>query len=358
MNNPQTPGPGGPLSFPVAEADRGRRLDIFLVERLPETSRSRIQQWLEQGKVWVEGLPRPQPLKAGYRLRGGERVRVELEPPAPLRAYPEPIPLEILYEDEAVVAINKPAGMVVHVGAGVRSGTLVNALLHHFQHLSQAGGELRPGIVHRLDRNTSGVLLVAKNDFAHRQLASQFAARTVEKDYVALVHGEIAKPEGTVAAPISRDRARRTRMTTRQKQGRTALSRYRILQRFRGFTLVAVQISTGRTHQVRVHLSSLGYPVVGDTLYGAPGQLPWNLVREPALPVSGETRDRTPASDKRGKPRPTEYLPTLNRNFLHAARIRFRHPQTDQMVEVLSPLPAELEAFLAKLTPLEKGRIR
>ncbi|MBI1955649.1 MAG: RluA family pseudouridine synthase [Acidobacteria bacterium] len=353
MNNALRP--SGPLSFPVAEADRGRRLDIFLVERLPETSRSRIQQWLEQGKVWVEGLPRTQPLKAGYRLRGGEQVRVELEPPAPLRAYPEPIPLEILYEDEDVVAINKPAGMVVHAGAGVRSGTLVNALLHHFQQLSQAGGELRPGIVHRLDRNTSGVLLVAKNDFAHRQLASQFAARTVEKKYVALVHGEIVKPEGTVAAPISRDRARRTRMTTRQKQGRAALSRYQVLQRFRGFTLVAVQISTGRTHQVRVHLSSLGYPVVGDTLYGAPSKLPLDLVREP---VSGETRDRTPASDKRGKPRPTEYLPTLNRNFLHAARIRFRHPQTGQMVEVRSPLPAELEAFLAKLTPLEKGRIR
>ncbi|MBI4460571.1 MAG: RluA family pseudouridine synthase [Acidobacteria bacterium] len=342
--------PAEPLNFTVVEADRGHRLDVFLVEHLPSTSRSRIQQWLEQGKVRIEGLPQSQGLKAGYRLRGGELVQVEFEPPAPLRAGPEAIPLEILYEDEEVVAINKPAGMVVHLGAGVRSGTLVNALLHHFQHLSQAGGELRPGIVHRLDRNTSGVLLVAKSDFAHRHLASQFAARKIQKEYLALVHGQVPKLEGSIALPISRDRVRRTRMTTRQRQGRAALSHYRVLERFRGFTLVQVQIFTGRTHQVRVHLSSLGHPVVGDTLYGAPRLLPLDLLRRGA--------EETPTSPpERGKSKARESVPTLNRNFLHAARICFRQPRTEQVIELRSPLPVSLETFLTKLTRLEKERI-
>ena len=348
-------------TFSASESDRGERLDLFLAARLPLLTRSRIQQLIHAGKAGIEGLPATETIKAGYRLRGRERVWIEPEPPPPLRAYPEAIPLEILYEDDDVIALNKPAGMVVHLGAGVRSGTLVNALLHHFhghtKSLSHVGGELRPGIVHRLDRNTSGVLLVAKNDFAHRELAAQFAGRTVEKHYLALVHGTVAAEHGEIAAPISRDRLRRTRMTTRRRPGpgvRAALSRYRVLRRFRGYTLLDVQILTGRTHQVRVHLSSFGHPVVGDTLYGAPGNLPVELFQAP-LDLSGAESLRAiqPPSGKRKKPAlgASEPLPTLPRNFLHAARIRFRHPRTGDVVEVRAPSPPELEAFLSRLIP-------
>ena len=328
-------------TFPTSESDRGRRLDVFLAEQLPELSRSRIQQLLAAGKVTLRearAVPSPEArtpipaLKPGYRLRGGELISIEVEPPAPLRAYPEALPLDILYEDDDLVAINKPAGMVVHLGAGVKSGTLVNALLHHFAQLSQVGGGLRPGIVHRLDRNTSGVLLVAKNDAAHRALAAQFARRTpgeeMEKHYTALVHGAVRNAEGTIRAAIRRDPVRRTRMTARAslqvkgaKAGRAAESRYRVLQRYRGFTLLDVRILTGRTHQVRVHLASIGHPVVGDTLYGAPARL----------------ADRSP---------------TLERNFLHAERIRFTHPRSGAPMEVRAPLPAELEDFLSRLLPL------
>ena len=355
--------PSGRQTFPAGESDRGRRLDLFLAARLPSLTRSRIQQLIRlgkagiaQAKAGIEGLPASEPLKAGYRLRGQERVWIEPEPPPPLRAFPEAIPLEILFEDEDVVAINKPAGMVVHLGAGVRSGTLVNALLHHLRSLSQMGGELRPGIVHRLDRNTSGVLLVAKNDIAHQELAAQFAGRTVEKHYIALVHGTVAAEQGEIAAPISRDRLRRTRMTTRRREGRAALSRYRVLRRFRGLTLLEVQIHTGRTHQVRVHLSSLGHPVVGDTLYGAPGELSGDLVRSSSDASVAQGLAGKPARSrqrKRSEPGTSEPLPTLPRNFLHAARIRFRHPRTGDVVEVRAPLPPELEEFLSRLIAVE-----
>ena len=365
-SEPRPQGSGGLISSPnrqillASESDRGRRLDIFLAERLPSLSRSRIQQLIHQGKAGIEGLAAAETIKAGYRLRGGERVWVVIEPPAPLRAYPEPIPLAILYEDDDIVAVNKPAGMVVHIGAGVRSGTLVNALLHHMRSLSQVGGELRPGIVHRIDRNTSGALLVAKNDFAHRQLAARFAGRDVEKEYIALVHGSPAGEQGEIASPISRDPVRRTRMTTGRRPGpgvRAALTRYRVLRRFRGFTLLAVQILTGRTHQVRVHLSSLGHPVVGDTLYGAPGKLPAELFRlasGPSAPLEiPGVRQASRGKQKRVEQATEDLLPTLNRNFLHAARIRFPHPRTGEVVEVRAPLPSELEEFLARLIPVK-----
>ena len=344
--------PGGRQIFHASESDRGQRLDLFLAARLPSLTRSRIQQLIHRGKAGIEGLPASEPLKAGYRLRDQERVWIEPEPPPPLRAYPEAIPLEILFEDDDVVAINKPAGMVVHLGAGVRSGTLVNALLHHLRSLSQVGGALRPGIVHRLDRNTSGVLLVAKNDFAHRELAAQFAGRTVEKHYLALVHGTVAAEQGEIAAPISRDRLRRTRMTTRRREGRAARSRYRVLRRFPDFTLLEVQIHTGRTHQVRVHLSSLGHPVVGDTLYGAPGKLPADLFKASSGASVAQglaAKQERSGQRKRAEPGTSEQFPTLPRNFLHAARIRFRHPRTGQWIEVRAPLPPELENFLSRL---------
>jgi len=357
--NKLLPGASERQSFPATEADRGCRLDLFLRERLPDLSRSRIQQLLERGKVNVASGVAAEKLKAGYRLRGTEQVWVEVEPPAPLRATPEAIPLEILYEDDDVVAINKPAGMVIHMGAGVRSGTLVNALLHHFQSLSQVGGELRPGIVHRLDRNTSGVLLVAKNDLAHQGLAAQFAARTMEKQYIALVHGEVVRAEGTIASPISRDTVRRTRMTARRRQGRAAITQYRVLKRFHGFTLLEVKILTGRTHQVRVHFSSIGHPVVGDTLYGAPGRLTPELFQQAAAEPAPATTGvplRRPVVEGRSRARKAseQLLPTLGRNFLHAASLRFRHPRTGHILEVRCPLPPELNGFLAQLVRLEK----
>ena len=200
--------------------------------------------------------------------------------------------------------------------------------------------------MHRLDKNTSGVLLVAKNDFAHRQLASQFAGRTVEKDYLALVHGTVEKAEETISLAVSRDPLRRIRMRARAAGGRAALSRYRVLRRFRGFTLLEVRIFTGRTHQVRVHLAAIGYPVVGDTLYGAPATLRAELLAAPLPAPAGRGAKRS-----RGAKEPGRFLPTLNRNFLHAALIRVRHPRTGDTLEVRSPLPRELEDFLSHLVP-------
>ncbi|MGH9656954.1 MAG: RluA family pseudouridine synthase, partial [Bryobacteraceae bacterium] len=248
-------------------ADGGAlRLDQFVHARLPQYSRARVQEWIKSGRVRVNG----QPARPSRALRAGDVIDAEPADPPPLRASPEDIPLAILYEDDDVVAIDKPAGMVVHSGAGVRSGTLVNALLHRFGSLSGAGGADRPGIVHRLDRHTSGVLLVAKNDAAHRHLAAQFAARRVRKVYLALVHGAVRAAEGRIERPVARDPVRRVRMTTRVATGRGAITDYRVLRRWKKFTLLEVRIGTGRTHQIRVHLSSLGHPVAGDSLYGAP----------------------------------------------------------------------------------------
>jgi len=292
--------------FTATAADAGRRLDHWLHQHLPDYSRSRIQEWIKAGRVQVNGGP----ARASQTLRGGESVAVEPAHPPPLDAAPEAIPLVILYEDADVVAIDKPAGMVVHAGAGVHSGTLVNALVHRFGELSGVGGALRPGIVHRLDRFTSGVLLVAKNDQAHRRLAAQFSGREIEKVYLALVHGALAAETGRIDRPIARDPIRRTRMTARLDQGRAAWSEYRVLRRFTRFTFLEVKIGTGRTHQIRVHLSSIGHPVAGDTLYGAPKQ-------------------------------------EFGRYFLHAHRIRFHQPGTGEEIVVVSPLPPDLAAWLA-----------
>jgi 23S rRNA pseudouridine1911/1915/1917 synthase len=255
----------------------------------------------------------------------------------PLRAIPEDIPLHILYEDADLAIVYKPAGMMVHAGAGATEdqrnrGTLVNALLHHFAKLSALGGETRPGIVHRLDKETSGLIIVAKNDSAHRKLAAQFARREVKKTYIALVHGWPKKDAGTISASISRDRVRRTRMTTRYAGGREAISHYKVLRRidsvFGKFTLLEVRIETGRTHQIRVHMASLGHPVVGDTLYGAPREL-----------------RSTPA---RGKPA-SQHTIFLPRNFLHAAELDLKHPRTGARIALTSALPGELQAFLEVL---------
>ncbi|MCC6389999.1 MAG: RluA family pseudouridine synthase [Bryobacterales bacterium] len=297
----------------AAPEDSGKRLDHFLKQQFPEHSRSLLQEWVKTGQVRVDGGK----AKPSLLLRGGERIEVEAAARPPLKAVAEDLPLAVIYEDDAVVAIDKPAGMVVHAGAGVHSGTLVNALLHRFRKLSQTGGELRPGIVHRLDRYTSGVLLVARTDAAHQHLAAQFAGRRVEKTYLALVHGVIRRDSGRITAPIARDPARRVRMTARLGVGRTAYSEFHVLRRFGRFTFLEMKIGTGRTHQIRVHLSSIGHPVVGDTLYGAPAKAPG--------------------------------MPPLGRYFLHAWRIRFESPSTGKPVSIEAKLPPELEAWMSSL---------
>ena len=227
--------------------DTGKRLDLAVHEHVAQYSRSRIQQWIREGRVRVNGIPgRP-----ARTVRAGETIEIDPAEPPPLHASPEDIPLKVLYEDANLVAIDKPAGMVVHAGAGIHAGTLVNALLHRFEALSGVGGAARPGIVHRLDRYTSGVLLVAKNDVTHQSLAEQFSSRRVEKTYIALVHGKVKQETGRIDRPIARDPAHRTRMTARLGEGREAWSEYRVAKRFERFTLLEVRIGTGRTHQIR-----------------------------------------------------------------------------------------------------------
>ena len=311
----------------IVPTNTTQRLDQFLVSHLSETSRARIQQLITQEKVLVDGKKS----KPSLHLRGGERIEIvgDVERP-PLRAIPEEIPIDIVYEDSDLAVINKPAGMMVHAGAGATDaernrGTLVNALLHRFGPLSQVGGELRPGIVHRLDKETSGLIVVAKNDAAHRKLAAQFAARRVKKTYIALVHGWMKNDKGTISAAISRDAVRRVRMTTRRTGGREAVTHYSVQRRIESaygkLTLLEVNIDTGRTHQIRVHLSSLGHPIAGDALYGAPREI----------------------TNKSGA---SLFLP---RNFLHAASLQFAHPATGEPLSFSRPIPETLSEFLRRL---------
>ena len=322
----------------VPPEDSGRRLDAWLASRLENVSRARVQLLLSSSKVLVNGAA----AKPSLKLRGGETIEIigEAAPP-PLRAVPEAIALDIIYEDDDLSVINKPAGMMVHAGSGATEdarnrGTLVNALLGHYEQLSTTGGAMRPGIVHRLDKQTSGLIVVARNDAAHQKLGEMFSRRQVHKTYVALVHGHLKQDRGTISAAIARDAVRRTRMTTRRESGaRAAISHYAVLERitsrFGVFTLVSVRIETGRTHQIRVHLSSIGYPVVGDTLYGAPSRI---------VAVSAGRR-------KKSDPEPETI--SLDRNFLHAAELEFAHPRTGRRLQLKAPLPVELLEFRAAL---------
>jgi 23S rRNA pseudouridine1911/1915/1917 synthase len=330
----------------TAEA-KGQRLDQFLAQALTAegegVSRSRVQLLIDQGDVLVNGLRE----KASLKLRGSERIDITGEPhPAPLKATAEEIPLDVIYEDADLAVVNKPAGMMVHAGSGqnedARSrGTLVNALLFRFKKLSATGGDLRPGIVHRLDKDTSGLIVVAKNDRTHAALAELFASRKIKKSYIALVQGAVERAKGTINASLGRDPMRRTRMTAKPLgDARTAVSHYEVVKRFANrfgkFTLVNVRIETGRTHQIRVHMASIGHPVVGDTLYGGSGQLTDQVASQAAT---------SKAARRKSEPERLK----LGRNFLHSARLEFIHPKTEKLLVLEAPLPAELEEFLVRL---------
>jgi 23S rRNA pseudouridine1911/1915/1917 synthase len=273
----------------------------------------------------VDGAAR----RASHRVAPGEHVGVEIPPPPPAGVAPEPIPLDVLYEDADVAVINKPAGMIVHPGGGANAGTLVAALLYRFGSggLSTIGGPLRPGIVHRLDKDTSGAIIIARTDEAHHKLVEDFQDRLVQKTYVALLHGKIKGEAGTVDLPVSRDLRRRSRMTARRREGRAARTDWRVRLRLGAFSFIEADLRTGRTHQIRVHFSALGCPVVGDTLYGAPRQ---------------ERVD-------------SRLLGPLGRNFLHAARVAFDHPRTAKRIEVRAPLPSELRDYLVALGSAAKA---
>ncbi|HEX4007747.1 MAG TPA: RluA family pseudouridine synthase [Acidobacteriaceae bacterium] len=319
-------------TYSVPEEAAGQRLDAWLAHQLEGVSRERVQLLLGQEKVRLDGKS----AKPSLRLRGGETVEVLGDPvPPPLKAFAEDIPLRVVFEDDDLSVIDKPAGMMVHAGAGAtEKGTLVNALLHRYRTLSGTGGELRPGIVHRLDKQTSGLIIVARNDAAHARLAAMFSGRQIRKTYLALVHGALKQDHGTINAPIARDVVRRTRMTTRRESdARSAVSHYTVLRRIRSrfgaFTLLSVRIETGRTHQIRVHLASIGHPVVGDTLYGAPAR----------IVETGERRKGEPEAESLA----------LDRNFLHAAELEFAHPTSGEPQHFQAPLPQELEDFLAQI---------
>jgi 23S rRNA pseudouridine1911/1915/1917 synthase len=313
--------------FVVLPEEAGQRLDRVVTSHCPDLSRTRVQELIEGSLVLLNGRA----AKGSHRLRGGERITVEAQPRPPMRAEAESIPLDILYEDDDVVAVNKPAGMIVHAGAGNPRGTLVNALLGRGQTLSQGGDLLRPGIVHRLDKDTSGIILVAKNDAAHAKLGEAFRQRTVKKTYVALVEGLLKEDSGRIDFAIGRDPQRRVRMTARRTavlaDAREARTDWRVMTRIDTSTLVEVRLHTGRTHQIRVHFSALRHPVVGDTLYGA----------APEIAVGKIT------------------MAPLDRNFLHAAKLGFAQPRTGAWVELRAPLPQALHAFLQQLAEAAGG---
>jgi len=306
-------------SFEVSEADAGTRLDAFLASRIDGWSRARLQRLIDSGDVLVNGKL----AKSSYKVSASDQVEIELIPAPAGNFTPENIPLEIVFEDDHVIVINKPAGLVVHPAAGIHSGTLANALAYHFQQLSNAGS-VRPGLVHRLDKDTSGLLVVAKTETDHENLADQFRAREVFKSYVALVYGAVKQESGRIEQPIARDPRNRTRMAI-VPGGRGALSLYRVRRSYNSFTLLEVELKTGRTHQIRVHLSWLKHPVVGDELYGAGRD---NNVRDVHLRAQ---------------------IRKLKRQFLHAEQLGFRHPHTGEQMRFVASLPAELTGLLEKL---------
>jgi 23S rRNA pseudouridine1911/1915/1917 synthase len=310
----------------VPEAREAHRLDKFLLATGEFASRHQIQKLIENGSVRVDGNL----AKASARLRPCQRIHVEVPPPEPMETLPEPIPLDIVYEDEDLLVVNKPAGMVVHPAAGHTRDTLVNALLFHCRDLSGIGGTLRPGIVHRLDKQTSGLLVAAKGDRAHLALSKQFKAHSILREYVGLVHGSPSNESGSVDEPIGRHFTERKKMSTRTRRGRRAVTHWKVERRFAHFTLLRFTLQTGRTHQIRVHMAEKGHPIAGDLVYGG------KQTRLNHLPAD--------LPDRR-------ILEGLDRFFLHAERLGFEHPRSGASLRFSCSLPDELEAILGSLTP-------
>ena len=300
-----------PISLTAASEDAGTRLDSFLAAALPDTTRSAAARLIETGQVTVNGKPASKSCK----LSGGETVTVDLPDPEPIEALPQNIPLDVVYEDADVIVVNKPSGLVVHPAPGHPDGTLVNALLYHCgDSLSGIGGALRPGIVHRIDRDTSGLIIAAKNDAAHLALSAQLQDHTLARTYEAIVVGNLREDSGTVNAPIGRHHTDRKKMAVTDRGGKPAVTHWEVLERFPGLTYIRCRLETGRTHQIRVHMAYIGHPIYGDTVYGA------------------------------GKP-----VPGLTGQCLHAVGLRFLHPRTGGPVELACPLDEEFAAVLAEL---------
>jgi 23S rRNA pseudouridine1911/1915/1917 synthase len=307
----------------VSQSDAGGRLDSFLASNLANLSRTRIQRFIDDGDILVNDRS----AKPGYRLREADRIDIDIPPPPPVEVTPEPIPIKVVYEDSSIIVVDKPAGLVVHPGAGNESGTLVNGLVFHFNELSGTAGQIRPGIVHRLDKDTSGLLVIAKNDVAHERLSEQFHDRRVHKIYKALAYGSLPAASGEIDARIGRSPGNRTRMAVATgSAGRAAHTSYEAVGRYNAFTLLKVRITTGRTHQIRVHLAHIGHPVVGDATYGAGRE---NTVREPGL---------------------KRKIKDLGRQFLHSGELGFTHPESGQELLFTSALPDELERFLTDVS--------
>jgi len=299
------------------------RLDMAVAWLFPKISRSAAKRLIEAGNV---SLNRDKAEKPSIKVKEGDIISITVPPSRALPLEGEALELDILYEDKDIIVVNKQAGLVVHPGAGVKKGTLVNAILHHCKDLSGIGGVLRPGIVHRLDKGTSGVMVIAKNDAAHLDLSAQFKARQVEKRYLALVYGRLATDSGEIVAPIGRHRVDRKKMSTVTNKGRAALTQYTVKERFgRELTYVDIKLGTGRTHQIRVHFSHLGHPLVGDDLYG--GKAIKRLFNELLLSI----------------------VKIFNRPFLHSHKLGFKHPETGKYMEFTAGLPSDMETLLNEL---------
>ena len=306
--------------FWIVSSDAARtRLDQFLIFRIAGESRSQIQNWIRKGYIRVNG----EQVKTGYQTRVDDQIELKIPDLPPQQPFPEEIPLDILYEDSDLAVINKPAGMVCHAGAGIRSGTLVNALMHHMGPLD-TGDPQRPGIVHRLDKLTSGVMLVAKNPYAHRHLSQQFKSREVKKEYLAMVYGKLFPIDGTIDMPLGRDPKDRKKISTRARKKRSAVTHYFLEEDLGPVTLMRIRIETGRTHQIRVHLAQKGHPIVGDSVYGS------NRARNLPAIVFAAARE-------------------LQRPFLHSRQVEFRHPRSGDILSFHAPLPAELQRFLSMI---------
>ena len=315
------------LSFTATESEAGNRLDAVIIARLSTLSRSRASRLIRGGYVTVNGLIK----KPGYLAKPGDVVRFQTPSPEPITCTAEAIPLCILYEDREVIVLNKPPGLVVHPGGGHKSGTLVNALLFHCPDLEKVGSVFRPGIVHRLDKDTSGILVVAKNDIAHESLTHQFKKREVKKTYLALVYGNMKTPAGVVSLPIGRHPTNRKKMSTESRRSRSTETRWKIKEGFSGVTLLEIDLKTGRTHQIRVHCAAIGHPVVGDATYG--GKRRWKGLAQ------GPMQD---------------LIRAIRRQMLHAWKLSFVHPRTGQWMHFESPLSKDMAFLLESLRLLRE----